>query len=225
MNGVRFLLAFGISCAAFLPSLHAAVGQPHQGGPTIRELFEASQSFSGGAPQVIILEKQGACFAVTPGTAINFFGGDCLTLISGKLSICTSERTLELKADEFHFEVLNDSLANFELDQNGSLRASSLRGPGLVLSFSSAAKSTESEHISSNKIMQIKEGQSYKFNKRRDGASDFAKADRAIRYADPSLEIIEEAISPDWHKDPLILQLRKCSSSNKRMKLLIKPAR
>lgn len=223
MNGVLFLLAFGISCAAFLPSLQAAIGQPHQGGPTIRELFEASQSFSGGGPQVIILEKQEACIAVTPGTAINFFGGDCLTLLSGKLSICTSERTLELKADEFYFEVLNDSLANFELDQNGSLRASTLRGPGLVLSFSSADKSNESEHISSNKIMQIKEGQSYEFNKRRGGASDFA--DRAIRYANPSLEIIEEAVPPKWDKDPLIAQLKKSSYSNKRIKLLIKPER
>lgn len=221
MNCVHLLLAFYLLAAAIFHICQPAIGQTHQVGPSIRELFEASQPFSGGAPQVINLEKQQISLATTPGTKINFVGGDCLTLLSGKVSICTSGRTLELKANEIYCEVLNDNLANFELDQNGSLRVSILRGSGAILSFL-PDQSTGSG--SSKKIMQIKEGQSYRFNNRRGSSSDFAKAEKSIVYADHSLEIIEEKVPADWISDPLFSELKSCNASGRRVNFLLKHA-
>jgi hypothetical protein len=217
MNCVRLLLAFCVFCASILHNHQTARAQPHQTGPSIRELFEASQSFSGGTPQVIDLEKQQVSLSMAPSTPINFIGGDCLTLLAGKLSLCTSAHTLELKANEIYFDVLNDSLAIFELDQNGSLRVSMLRGPGAVLSFQ-PDQSTGSGN--SKKIMQIKEGQSYKFNNKRSN-SDSAKEDQSILYADSSHEIIEAPVPADWMIDPLFMQLRSCNVSSKRINLLL----
>ncbi|MBX9573511.1 MAG: hypothetical protein K2X77_31710 [Candidatus Obscuribacterales bacterium] len=212
---------FGLLCALAVSesSAQEIIAQAQQVGPSIKELFEASRSFAGGSPQIINLEKQDLILVPEPGSTVNFFGGDCLAFLKGKLLMCTGSRTLEIKAREIYFELLSDNLAMFELDESGTLKVSILKGSGAVLSFSPQSAQADPD----KKTLQIKEGQAFYFKDphRSLGAGEIASS---IRYSDPGMEIVEGKIEANWRENALLL-IAKNSSAGKRLTALLKGKR
>ena len=207
----RFTL--GVACCWFAVAPCGA--QTHQVGPSIRELFEASQSFSGGGPQLLNLEKQDLLLVTAPGTSLNLVGGDCLEFNIGKLLLCTGERTIELKARGFYFELLNDTLAILEMNGSEEPQISIIRGPGAVVSFTPQGTDKHKE------VLQVHEQKRLSFNKQ--NAAPQVQPSQ-IKYSDDWLVITEDKIG-DWEHDTLFKATKDSSSFTKRLTALLKRKR
>lgn len=224
MNGVHLqtktLLLF--LCEVLLLSFpDTANAQAQTVGPSIREVFEASKSFSGGAAQVIKLENQKSILATSPGTTINFFGGDCITLLDGRVAAITSSRTIEVKVKEFYFELLNDSLGIFELEADGNFKLSIVHGPGAVVSFSA---DESRDPASAKTTLQIKEGQRFSIRNNTLDISDKSTSLKSIRYSDKMIETFTDP-SSQWQRDELILAIMNCAFTDKQSRARLRHIR